>query len=303
MKRRWLLFCATLWLLAACGGRAQAPVVENPYEGLMQELTTNGVLAMQRERWVAAEHSFVRALQAAQLTADPALIAHAWYNLGMAYVAQGRLGEGDKALQQAEGVARRHQLSGEYERARLNRALLAARQGQAAWQPAPFSRRMPIDIHLAAARLADLQGRSAVTEEEYGQVLSLADETSASGLRYRAEAHLGLALLALARKEPEGARRHVALTLEACRQAGAPRLAAHALMLQADLASNPGERQDSLERARGIYHALEDYAHERKVMRRLLAMAVEAGQADAERQLREALGKLDEKLENNKVSH
>ena len=76
-------------LLASCGGRTQAPVIENPYAVQMQELTSNGVLAMQRERWVAAEHSFVRALQAAELTADPALIAHAWYNLGMAYAERG----------------------------------------------------------------------------------------------------------------------------------------------------------------------------------------------------------------------
>lgn len=299
MRLRFLAGWLLLLGLAACGGRTQAPVIENPYEGLMQELTTNGVLAMQRERWVAAEHAFVRALQAAQLTADPTLIAHAWYNLGMAYVAQGRLQEGDRALLQAEGMARRHQITREYERARLNRALLAARRGESTWQPATFSRQQPVDIHLAAARLADLQGRLATAEEEYGLVLSLADAKRASGLRYRAEAHMGLALLAQARNERDEARRHVDAALELCRQAGVPRVAAHALMLRAELAESAAERQDSLERARGVYHALEDYGNERKVLEQLLAMATDAGRADAERQLREALNALNEKQESN----
>lgn len=295
MRRCYGALLATLLLLTACGGGSREPTVENPYESLMQELTSNGVLAMQRERWEAAEHSFVRALQAAQLTADPALIAHAWYNLGIAYMAEGRMKEADQALHQAEGLAKRHQLPAEYERARLNRALLAARQGKPAWKPAAFSRKMPVDIHLAAARLADLQQRNGVAEEEYQLVLSEADGKSAGGLRYRAQAEMGLALLALRQGQRDVARQHGEKALQYCRKVGVPRLAAHALMLQADLAESSAERQDKLERARGIYQALNDRENERKALTALLQMAVKAGNGAAEKQLRQAISNLANK--------
>jgi len=282
-----------LLLLAACGGRSQPLQVENPYAEQMAELTSNGVLAIQRERWDAAEHSFARALQAARLTGDPALITHAWYNLGMAYVAQGRLQEADGALQQAEGLAQRHQLQIEYERARLNRDLLSARQGKKARQPELYSRKMPVDIHLVSARLADLQGRLEMAGEEYKLVLSLTDK-SRTGLRYRAEAHMGLALLMLRQNDRQAARDHCEKALKICRDVGLPRLAANALMLQARLADQPLVRQDSLERASGMYHALEDVEGERKALQALLQMAVEAGNAVAEKRLRAALAALGE---------
>lgn len=293
---RWRLgsICLLSLLLTACGGRTQAPVIENPYVIQMEELTDNGVVAMRRERWTAAEHSFTRALQAAQLAADPALIAHAWYNLAMAYAAQGRLEEADGALQQAEAQATRHHLPVELARARLNRALLAERGGRKGWRPESFSRHMPVDIHMAAARLADLQGRYATAKDEYRLVLALAGKGSAA-MRYRAEAHLGLALLALQQKDQKEALAQSDQSLSLCRQVGAPRLAAHALMLRADLVSAPAEREDSLERARNIYHVLGDTDGERKALTALLAMAVKAGNPAAEKELRAALSALGKK--------
>jgi len=295
MSWKFWLGCGLLLLLSGCGGNTKPPVVENPYEQQMQELTSNGVLAMRRESWVAAEHSFTRALQAAQLTADPVLIAHAWYNLGMAYVAEGRLREGDEALLHAEGLASRHHLSDEYERARLNRALLAVKQGHKAWQPPPLPRQMPVDVHLAAARLAGLQGRMDTASEEYQLVLRSADKHSAAGLRYRAEAHLGLARLALKQHQPLEAMKRSEQALEVCRQVGVPRLTAQALMLKAGLTNDPTVRLDSLERVRGIYHALRDVAGERKALLALLDIAVENGNEAAEKKLRDALTVLGEK--------
>lgn len=80
MKR--LTVVVVLLMLVACGGSGQKFAVENPYAERMKELSRNGVLAMQRERWSVAEKLFDRALQAAQLAHDSDLVARAGITLG-----------------------------------------------------------------------------------------------------------------------------------------------------------------------------------------------------------------------------
>ena len=275
MMFRWTV-ALLLLLLAACGGGAKQTVVENPYAEKMKELSRNGVAAMQKERWKIAETSFDRALQAAQLANDPALIARAWYNLGMLHVSAGELEKGAVTLKQAEVIALQHGLTVSQARSQIALALLNQRRGVAAWQPEVLSSTMPVDLHLSAARLAQLQGRGDVAYQEYGFVLKNAGNER-SGLFYKIEAHMGLALMAEQKQDHKTAKKEAALVLKMSREIGAPRVAAHALLLQASLTQDVAEKRDDLQDALVIYRALQDLHGQSDSLHQLMHLAEQQG--------------------------
>jgi len=277
MMFRWSV-ALLLLLLAACGGGAKQTVIENPYAEKMKELSRNGVAAMEKERWEIAETSFDRALQAAQLANDPALIARAWYNLGMLHVSAGELEKGAVTLKQAESIALQHGLTVSQARSQIALALLNQRRGVAAWQPELLSATMPVDLHLSAARLAQLQGRDGVAYQEYGFVLKKAGNER-SGLFYKIEAHMGLALMAEQKQDHKTAKKEAALVLKMSREIGAPRVAAHALLLQASLTQDVAEKRDDLQDALAIYKALKDLQGQSDTLHQLMHLAEQRGDA------------------------
>jgi tetratricopeptide (TPR) repeat protein len=271
-----LIVLATLLILAACGSSGQKDVVENPYAERMKELSSNGVIAMQRERWLVAEKLFERALKAAQLANDPDLIASAWYNLGMLYVSAGDDQKGEAALKRAFSVAEQHQLEVSKMRAKVALALLLQREGREAWQPDVLGSGYPADIHLIAARLSQLQQRYDVARQEYEFVLRKREADRAMML-YKIEAHMGLALLAEEQQDHETAKKEAALVSEMSREVGAPRLAAHALLLSAKLTQGESQKQDSLQDALAIYRALEDLQGQSDTLHQLMHLADHRG--------------------------
>jgi len=269
MMLRWLV---VMLLLTACGGGGNREVIENPYAEKMKLLSRNGVAAMQKERWKIAESSFDRALLAAQLANDPALIARAWYNLGMLHVSAGELEKGTVTLKRAESIALQHGLTVSQVRSQIALALLNQRRGVEAWKPEALPSNMPVDLHLSAARLAHLQGRYGVAHQEYGFVLRRAGD-GRSGLLYRAEAHMGLALVAEEQKDHQTAKKETELVLKMSREIGAPRLAAHALLLSAKLTQGEAEKQDDLQDALAIYTALKDLHGQSETLHQLMHLA------------------------------
>ncbi|MDT8376635.1 MAG: hypothetical protein RQ867_07860 [Mariprofundaceae bacterium] len=265
-----------LLLLTACGGGGNQVIIENPYAEKMKELSRNGVAAMQKERWEIAESSFDRALQAAQLANDPVLIARAWYNLGMLHVASGELMRGEAALKRAQSVAIQHGLTVSQLRSRIALALLYQKRGDEAWQPEALPSTMPVDLHLSAARLAQLQGRYGVARQEYDFVLSKAGDAR-PGLLYKADAHMGLALMAEQQQDHETASREAESVLQISRKIGAPRQAAHALFLKATLTQNVAEKRDSLQDALAIYRALKDLHGQSDTLHQLMHLAEHEG--------------------------
>lgn len=275
---KWWLAVVTVLLLAACGGGSHKEVVENPYAERMKELSRTAVDAMQRERWLVAERLFDRALQAAQLANDPDLVGRAWYNLGVLHVAAGNEDKGDDALKRAISVAERHQLGITLLRARMAQALLYQKQGKAAWKPDSLGSNVPLDLHLSLARLAQLQERYDVARREYAVVLGRGGEDRATIL-YKIEAHMGLALLAEQQRDMATARQEAGDVLRMSREIGAPRLAAHALLLSAKLEGNEALKQDYLRDALAIYQALEDGRGQKDTLLQLQEIA--EGQGDA----------------------
>jgi tetratricopeptide (TPR) repeat protein len=271
-----LIVLATLLLLAACGSSGQKNIVENPYAERMKELSSNGVAAMQRERWLVAERLFERALQAAQLANDPNLLTRAWYNLGMLHVSAGDNQKGEAALKRAFSVAEQHQLEVSKMRAKVALALLLQRQGREAWQPDVLGSGYPADVHLIAARLSQLQQRYDVTRREYEFVLRK-KEVDRAMMLYKIEAHMGLALLAEQQQDHETAKKETALVSEMSREVGAPRLAAHALLLTAKLTQDEAEKWDDLQDALAIYRALEDLQGQSDVLHQLMHLAEHQG--------------------------
>ena len=294
MKLHWSV-ALLLLLLTACGGGGKQVVVENPYAEKMKELSRNGVAAMQRERWEIAETSFDRALQAAQLANDPALIARAWYNLGMLEVSEGELAKGAVTLKQAEGVARQHGLIVSQTRSQIALALLNQRRGVAAWQPELLSSTMPVDLHLSAARLAQLQGRDGVAYQEYDVVLKKAGNER-SGLLYKIEAHMGLALMAEQKKDLKTARAETETVLSMSRKVGSPRVAAHALLLQASLTQDVAERRDDLQDALAIYRALKDLRGQSEALHQLIHLAESGADTVELERLQKELDHVGEKM-------
>ncbi len=271
-----LVVLATILMLAACGSSGHKNMVENPYAERMKELSSNGVAAMQRERWLVAERLFERALQAAQLANDPKLIARAWYNLGMLHVSAGDDQKGEAALKRASSVAEQHQLEVSNMRSRVALALLLQRQGREAWQPDVLGSSYPADIHLIAARLGQLQQRYDVARQEYEFVLRKREVDRATML-YKIEAHMGLALLAEQQQDHETAKKEATLVSEMSRDIGAPRLAAHALLLSARLIQGEAQKRNDLQAALAIYRALQDLQGQSDTLHQLMHLADHKG--------------------------
>jgi tetratricopeptide (TPR) repeat protein len=251
--------------IASCGGGHRKPVVvENPYTSRVQDLTNNGKIAMQQENWQAAERSFLRALQAAQLADNTSLVSQSWYNLGVARAAMGLRLEAEDAYSRAIRLAGRHKHDVMRMRARLALTLLNLRSNTLA---SDFSldellsrKHWPADIYLQAARIMQLQQQPAQAKNAYDVVLNLKGK-GRTVLKMKAEAHMGLALLAKSAGEIVEAKNHADITLALCHRIGAARLTAHALLLKGQLPGESGindTRRDELERALDIYTVLKD---------------------------------------------
>jgi len=287
-----LLACFQLVLLlalAACSG-SHAPQPENLYREKARDFTADGMAAMQRERWQAAERAFSRSLRAAQLADDEALVRLSWYNIGIVREAMGRP-EAEEAYRRAAELAARQRDEIMHLRATLALRLMHARKGEAAAAIALPKKSLPTDIYLQHARLSQLVGDTEAAERSYHLAIARARKTSA-GMRMRANAHMGLALLHAKTGDRAQARRDADQALEICHQIGAPRVAAHALLLKAELEPAPLSRRDYLERALAIYTAVEDHQGQRQALERLIALAESQGDEQAARRSRMMLESL-----------
>ena len=298
---RQLIVLVAVLMLTACSSSGQKNSVENPYAERSKELSSNGVAAMQRERWPVAEKLFERALQAAQLANDPDLVAGAWYNLGMLHVSAGDHQKGEAALKHASSVAEQHQLEVSNMRAKVALALLFQKQGRQGWQPDVLGSAYPADIHLIAARLSQIQQRYDVARREYEFVLRNSEANRAAML-YKTEAHMGLALLAEQQQDHEGAVREATLVLKLSREIGAPRLAAHALLLQATLTQNEAAKRDGLRSALAIYRALQDLHGQSDTLHQLMHITDLEGNPSELKRLQSELDLVGERMVDTQES-
>jgi hypothetical protein len=277
-------------LLTACGGSSRhAPLVENPYDESARSFAMAGVSAMQRERWDAAERSFERELMAAQLADDTPAVVLARYNLGMASLAAGKRDAGRRELAQAMDLAQRNGLDVMAVRARLALALARAGEGAVAGLPAVEVRTSwPADVQLSAGRLALYRKDVSGARQAYARALHQAG-TDRAGVVLQARAHLGLAMAARAAGDAGGERLELQQALALCRKAGAPRVAADALMMQASAGGAADSRLDALERALAIYRNLQDQAAQRRALSALVALTTGDARSRWQQQL-DALG-------------
>lgn len=299
-----VIFVLTLTIvMTSCGGGHRKPVaIENPYASRAQDFINNGKIAMQQERWQAAEQSFSRALMAAQLADNTPLISQSWYNMGVARAAMRHKLKAEDAYNKAIGLARQHKYDMMEMRARLALTLLRIRSN------APvsdfslgelFSRETwPADIYLQAARIAQLQKQPEQAKDAYNAVLSIKGESKAAQ-KMQAEAHMGLALLAKDAGEIVEANDQADKTLTLCRRIGAARLTAHALLLKGQLPGDPGtddSRRDQLMRALDIYSVLKDIRGQKQSLMYLGNLAQKAGDKQAMKRIQLRLKALNDKL-------
>lgn len=246
-----------LLLLSACAPRqavVEEPVI-NPWKVRAESLAHSGVDAMGREQWDRARMMFERSLQAATLAGNERLVALAWYNIGRARASAGDEPEARHAFQQAIGQADSTGDAVNSRRASLALALLSGGVSTAeddAMLDVPVG--YPIDIHLAAARLAALRGHDARARAAYARVLDMAGKDRAGRL-YAARAHLGLAGLERVANVP-AAQRQLTRAMDILQRAGQPRLMLQALMLAAELEDDPARRQQWQRRAGQLRAAL-----------------------------------------------
>jgi len=305
MRLNLLIIAAASLLLLSCASATSSKPVElnNPYIVSAENHTGNGMASMQKERWDAAIHSFSRALTAAQLADEPALITGSWYNLAAAQSRAGLTAKAENAYTQAIALSHRHGDQTMQLRSTLALRLMQQRQSRLpegfSLQQLPASlfskQQWPADLHLQAARLAHRLGERSMANAAY-QLVTRSKIKSRNGLKIKAEAHMGLALLARDSGESQSAIRESEQTLSYCRQIGAPRLTAHALLLQAELVQQSGEKQDKLERAVAIYSAMGDAAGQKKALQLLLRESESAGLKELSEQLRLRLSDLEDKL-------
>lgn len=291
---RFAFATAAALLLISCAGSGagKPPEIINPYIGKAQVHTSNGISALQQERWEAAERSFSRALVAAQLADAPKLIARAWYNLATAQRGARAFEQAETAFDRAIDISQRNG-----DRVMRLRALLALRlmQQHTGRLPQSFShkqlpetlfskRSWPTDLHLQAGRLAQRLGDAEAARAAYDIVASQKAATRSS-LKLHAEAHMGLAILARDAGKKGEAWHESEEVLKLCRDIGAPRLSAHALMLQAAITPTASLKQDRLERALDIYSALDDLHGQQQALEQLLALARQQNKGNAAEQL------------------
>jgi len=306
---RFLLPILFVALLSACGGSHKLSDPENPYRVQADNHIHNGLAAMQYERWQSAERSFERALTSAQLADDLRLVGQCWYNLAIVRTAQKNTeGAMEAYLRVIELSELRHDTN-MHMRAQLALALL---QQQEARLPDSFKLQQlpgslfqagnwPADIHLQAARLAQLQQQNPLAQQAY-QAVTVRKGSDRNLLKMKAEAHMGLALLARADNSDEEAWSEAEQVLEQCRKIGAPRLTAHALLLQGQLpVADNSERRQRLQRALDIYAALADGAGQRQALAALIKVSLPGQSPGLQlrlQQLEDKLGKETEEAES-----
>ena len=269
-------------LLAACGSARHAPVVENPYVQSAASYASEGVAAMHRGRWDVAERSFARQLAASRMADDVHGIILAHYNIGMARLGDGRRQAGDAALRRVLELARHHDEPVMAARARLALALDRARHGGIPGAAIDVEPAWPADVQLSAGRLALYCHDIGAARLAYARVLHRAG-ADRQGVVLQAEAHLGLAMAARAEHDDAAAATELQQALMLCRRAGAPRVAADALVMRASLGMGGG--QEDLERALAIYRQLQDRDGEQRALAALLAASSVEARAGWQRQL------------------
>jgi tetratricopeptide (TPR) repeat protein len=301
--RQALLLLLAVAMASCSGGHRKPAVVENPYASRAQDFINNGKFAMQQERWQVAELSFSRALLAAQLADNTALVSQSWYNMGMVRAAMGLQLKAEDAYNKAIRLSGRYRHEVMQMRARLALTLLRLRANKPVSDSMPddlFSRKnWTADIYLQAARIAQLQKQSEQAKNAYNAVLNLKGKGKAA-LKMKAEAHMGLALLAKSAGETDEAHLHVDETLALCRRIGAARLTAHALLLKGQLPGGSGTydiRRDQLERALDIYSVLKDVRGQRQSLKYLDSLAKAVGDRQAMKRIQLRLRELNDKLE------
>ncbi|ATX82821.1 Tetratricopeptide repeat-containing protein [Mariprofundus ferrinatatus] len=292
-------------LLLSCGasGPKKPPEVVNPYTIQAETHTGNGLAAMQKERWDAAERSFSRALAASQLADDSPLIRRSWYNLGTALSGANNLARAEEAYSRAIELS-----ANDHDEPMRLRALLALRlmQQRSGRIPETFAIQQlpqslfshlswPADLHLQAGRIAQRLGDPARARSAYVLVTQL-KSSNASSLQLKAGAHMGLALLARDAEDNPTAWQESEQALLLCRKVGAPRLTAHALLLQGELSHDVSEKHNRLERALDIYSALNDPNGEKRAIEQLLLLAEAEGNDEAASLLRLRLQSIKDKL-------
>jgi len=297
--------------LSACGGADKvynANEAHNPYLSKTRNNTHNGMVAMQRKRWLLAEHSFSRALRAAQLSNDMPLIIGAWYNLANAQAAIGNLVEADNAFRHCIRLAERHHDKSMYLRSRLALALmhlkaesLSKPTKMRAWPENLFADGIwPADIHLMAARMMQLQQQPDKASSAYQAVINAHGHARAL-LSMQAKAHMGLALIARDAGQGNVAWDEAEKVLIVCHRIGMPRLTAHALLLQGQLsaiagANNSELRVQKLERALDIYSGLNDLNGQRQSLMLLQNLTDSESHKEDLRRYQLRLHQLDAKL-------
>jgi len=308
---KWLLTLLCVSMLGSCGGKSshKTPEPENPYILQANTHIHNGLAAMQKERWQSAESSFARALVSSQLADDINLVSRSWYNLAVIRSALNNNTGAEEAYGRVLELADRHRDSLMQMRAQIALALIQEREGHLPEtfdiQQLPASLfqagNWPADIRLQAARLAQRLQHSALAQQAY-LTITQTKGSDRNLLKMKAEAHMGLALLARSESRFEQAWAEAEKALGYCRVVGAPRLTAHALLLQGQLGiANARERKDRLERALSIYVALEDTAGQKQTLAELIKLnSPESTPALQLRlqQLEDKLGKENEKPES-----
>ena len=297
----WLVLLIALFATACAGGTAsKPPPVENPYAESARLFINGGMIAMQDERWLLAEREFSQALLSAQLADDLQLIGQCWYNLGSARGALGQRRKAETAFQRAIEVARQQADPLLGMRARLALTMIRLRAGEQA-DNSDMQRILtgswPTDIYLQAARIAQLQQLPEQAKSAYEAALGGRGETR-SAMKMRAEAHMGLALLARSAGKKDEAHRQADMALAICHEIGAARLTAHALLLKGQLPPPAAgdQRQSQLARALDIYSALGDRDGQRQSLQQLHQLAESAGDSDAMQRIELRLKDLDAKL-------
>lgn len=304
---KYLLFISVvaplLFSCASSNTNSKTAGLQNPYILKATNHTSNGMAAMQKERWEAAIRSFERALTSSQLADHMQLTIQSWYNLANAYSSAQKPEKAEEAYAEVIDLAYRHQHHNMQLRATLARALMQLRLNRLPESfklndlpPSLFSKNSwPHDLHLQAGRLAHRLERPQLAAAAY-TLISKSKPANRTDKLIKAEAYMGLALLAHKRGDNQSAWRNAEQTLIFCREIGAARLSAHALLLQGKIAQGQIIRLDRLERAIDIYRALRDDEGEKDALTQLLQLIDNPGNHAVNETLRLRLKELEDKL-------